>query len=90
MSSAIGVVMTGHIVAGRLEDNQLAGKPVRFPADSTELDALLTVPGGELVEIIARLVAELVGNGTGDVSAIGVAGPGVSRHGIVEDSTNIA
>jgi predicted NBD/HSP70 family sugar kinase len=90
MTSAIGVVMTEHIVAGRLEDHQLAGKPVRFPADSTELDALLTIPGGELVEAIAQLVAELARNGGTEISAIGVAVPGVIRHGVVEDSPNIA
>jgi len=87
MTTAIGVVMTGHIVAGRLENHQLSGKPVRFPADSTELDALLTIPGGELVEKIAKLVAEL--KGTEEISAIGVAVPGVVRHGVVEDSPNI-
>ena len=33
MTIAIGVVITEHIVAGRLEEHKLAGKPVRFPAD---------------------------------------------------------
>ena len=51
MATAIGVVMTEHIVAGRLENHQLAGKPVRYPEDLDEVDALVTIPGGELVEI---------------------------------------
>ena len=54
MSIAIGVVMTEHIVAGRLEDHELVGKPVRFPADKTEVDALQSLPGGELVECWQR------------------------------------
>ena len=33
MTIAIGVVITEHIVAGRLEEHKLVGKPVRFPAD---------------------------------------------------------
>ena len=53
MTTAIGVVMTEHIVAGRLEDQQLAGKRLRFPTDRAELDALSAIPGGELVEILA-------------------------------------
>ncbi len=31
MTTAIGVVMTGHIVTGRLEDQQLTGKLLRYP-----------------------------------------------------------
>ena len=38
MTTAIGVVMTEHIVAGRLQDQRLAGKLLRFPKDEDELD----------------------------------------------------
>ena len=31
MTTAIGVVITEHIVAGRLEDQRLAGKLLRYP-----------------------------------------------------------
>ncbi|HVZ84002.1 MAG TPA: ROK family protein [Terracidiphilus sp.] len=89
MSSAIGVVMTAHIVAGKLVDNKLACKPVRFPADRNELDALISVPGSELVEKLADLVAGLAAHDNTPVDAIGVAVPGVVRHGIVEDAPNI-
>ncbi len=89
MTIAIGVVMTEHIVAGRLENHQLTGKPVRYPADSDEVDALVTIPGGELVETIASLVASLAPDASSPVEAIGVAVPGVIRHGIVEDSPNL-
>jgi glucokinase len=89
MTIAIGVVMTEHVVAGRMENHQLTGKPVRYPADSDEVDALVTIPGGELVETLASLVASLVGDGASPVEAIGVAVPGVIRHGVVEDSPNL-
>jgi predicted NBD/HSP70 family sugar kinase len=89
MTIAIGVVMTEHIVAGRLEDHHLTGKPVRFPGDSTELDALTAIPGSELVEMLATHVADLANEGEARVEAIGVAVPGVIRHGIVEDSPNL-
>ena len=89
MATAIGVVMTEHIVAGRLENHQLAGKPVRYPEDLDEVDALVTIPGGELVEIIASHVASLAGDEGSKIEAIGVAVPGVIRHGVVEDSPNL-
>jgi len=39
MTTAIGVVMTEHIVAGRLEDQKLTGNLLRYPGDVAELDA---------------------------------------------------
>ncbi len=88
MTVAIGVVMTEHITAGRLKDHKLVDKPVRYPEDSNELDALIAIPGSELVEKLAELIAELANNGE-PIQAIGVAVPGIVRHGIVEDSPNL-
>jgi glucokinase len=88
MTTAIGVVMTEHIVAGRLEDQKLTGKPLRFPVDTAELDALIAIPGGELVDMLAEQIATL--SASGPVDAIGVAVPGIIRHGVVEDSPNLA
>ncbi|HTX75476.1 MAG TPA: ROK family protein [Terracidiphilus sp.] len=88
MTSAIGVVMTEHIVAGRLENHALVGGTVRYPEDPKELDALQVLPSGELVEILASQIVELAGSDR-KVDAIGVAVPGVVRHNIVEDSPNL-
>ena len=44
MTTAIGVVITEHIVAGRLEDMRLAGETVRYPQDTDEVDALTDSP----------------------------------------------
>ncbi len=87
MTTAIGVVITEHIVAGRLEDQRLTGKLLRYPEDTDEVDALGAVPGGELVQILSDEIATLAGQGA--VDAIGVAVPGVVRHGVVEDSPNL-
>jgi predicted NBD/HSP70 family sugar kinase len=89
MITAIGVVMTEHIVAGRLEEQRLTGKLLRYPVDSGELGALAALPGSELVELLATHIAALAGNGEGPVDAIGVAVPGIIRHGVVEDSPNL-
>jgi predicted NBD/HSP70 family sugar kinase len=89
MTTAIGVVMTEHIVAGRMENHRLVGEPVRYPGDLTEVDALTVLPGGELLEILANQITDLAGKES-PVEAIGVAVPGVVRHGIVEDAPNLA
>jgi predicted NBD/HSP70 family sugar kinase len=89
MTTAIGVVITGHIVAGRLEDQRLSGSLLRYPEDTHELDALLSIPGSELVELLATQVETLASNGAIPVDAIGVAVPGIVRHGVIEDSPNL-
>ncbi len=89
MTTAIGVVMTEHIVAGKLEDQKLVGKPVRFPSGPDQLDALMGVPAGELVETLAQEIISVAGENSGPIQAIGVAVPGVVRHGIVEDAPNL-
>jgi predicted NBD/HSP70 family sugar kinase len=89
MTTAIGVVMTEHIVAGRLQDQRLTGKLLRYPVDLAELDALAAVPASELVELLAQQIETLSSNGEGPVDAIGIAVPGIVRQGVVEDSPNL-
>jgi predicted NBD/HSP70 family sugar kinase len=89
MTTAIGVVITEHIVAGRLEDQRLTGTTIRYPTSTEELDALAAIPGSELVELLATEIATLAGRETAPVDAIGVAVPGIIRHGVVEDSPNL-
>jgi predicted NBD/HSP70 family sugar kinase len=90
MTTAIGVVMTEHIVAGRLQDQRLAGSLLRYPENEDELDALTAIPGSELVELLATQIATLAASEAIPVDAIGVAVPGIIRNGVVEDSPNLA
>src|ERR1700677_2924405 len=93
MSTAIGVVMTGHIVTGRLEDQRLTGKLLRYPDDPELTNELDAIPGSELVEILAghieALAGEKAGGGAGKADAIGVAVPGIVRSGVIEESPNL-
>ena len=89
MTVAIGLVMTEHIVAGRLEDHKLVGNTLRYRGDGEQADELASMPSGDLLEILASLVAALVGDSAEKVDAIGVAVPGVVRHNIIEDSPNL-
>jgi glucokinase len=89
MTTAIGVVITDHLVSGRLTDFRLSGNTLRHPADFDELDALSSIPGGDLVELIATQIATHAAEVSTPVDAIGVAVPGIIRHGVVEDSPNL-
>jgi len=89
MSNAIGIVITDHIVAGWLEDQQLKGKLLRYPADLGEPDILSSIPVGELVRIFSEFIAELKGPGEAKLDAIGIAVPGIVRQGVVEDAPNL-
>jgi glucokinase len=91
MTTAIGVVMTEHIVTGRLEEQKIAGKLLCYPTDPQEQAELRSMPAGELVDTIAGLIDELTkaSGGQGAVDAIGVAVPGIVRAGVVEESPNL-
>jgi len=89
MTTAIGVVITEHIGAGRLQDQRLSGKLLRYPADPNEHDALAAMPSGDLVELLATQIETLAANEAAPVDAIGVAVPGIIRFGVVEDSPNL-
>ena len=89
MTTAIGVVITEHLVSGRLVDFRVTGKTLRYPTGSEELDALSAIPGGDLVELIATQIANLAAEDSAPVDAIGVAVPGIVRHGVIEDSPNL-
>ena len=93
MTTAIGVVITEHVVSGRLQNQRLAGKLLRYPSDPESQAALAAMPASELVDIIAdhigTLAAQATGAGAGALGAIGVAVPGIVRHGVVEESPNI-
>jgi predicted NBD/HSP70 family sugar kinase len=90
MTIAIGIVMTDHIVAGKLEDQRITGKLLRYPGDADDFDALSAIPGSELVELLAAQIATLASDGPAPVEAIGVAVPGIISQGVVEDSPNIS
>jgi predicted NBD/HSP70 family sugar kinase len=93
MTTAIGVVITEHVLSGRLENQRLTGRLLRYPSDPESEDALAAMPASELVDIVAEHIGTLAGEatrgGAAAVDAIGVAVPGVVRHGVVEESPNL-
>jgi len=89
MTNAIGIVITDHIVAGRLQDQKLVSKLLRYPEDPGEPDILSSIPVGDLVSIFGEFVTTLVQQSEAPLDAIGIAVPGIVRNGIVEDSPNL-
>jgi len=93
MTTAIGIVITDHIVAGRLEDHRLTAKPLRYPTDPTEpnanIDALSALPPSDLIQLLAGEIAFLAKDHPRPIEAIGVAVPGIVRNGVIEDSPNL-
>jgi len=89
MTTAIGIVITEHIVAGRLQDQRLTGKPLRSPGGPAQLDALAGIPAGELLQTLAEHIATLAQDGVSPLDAIGVAVPGIVREGVIEESPNL-
>ena len=93
MATSIGVVMTEHIVAGRLTgglgEQKLEGERLRYPVDPEETEALVGLPTSELYDVLASQIAPLAAAASEPVAAIGVAVPGIVRNGVVEDSPNL-
>jgi glucokinase len=93
MTTSIGVVMTEHIVAGRLTgglgEQKLEGERLRYPVDPEETEALVGLPASELYDVLASQIAPLAAAASEPVASIGVAVPGIVRNGVVEDSPNL-
>ena len=92
-TTSIGVVMTEHIVAGRLTgllgQQKLEGDRLRFPEDESDTEGLIGMPTGELYDLLVSQIEPLIAAAGGSVAAIGVAVPGIVRNGVVEDSPNL-
>jgi predicted NBD/HSP70 family sugar kinase len=87
MAKIIGVTLSERVLAGLVVDNKLAGPLQCFP-DNDDDGAMIEMPTDELVKMICEQVV-CAARGTSDISAVGVALPGVIRNGVVEESPNL-
>jgi len=87
MGITIGVLATRQVAVGAVENNAVAG-PIRvFPELTENPDALRTMTGDEIAELIGQQV--LLCAGENPVDTVGVGFPGVIRNGVVEESPNL-
>jgi glucokinase len=88
MAKAIGVTLSERISAGLVVDHKLTGALRRFPEDHDDDDALVEMHTDALVETICKQVV-LAADGAQDLTAVGVALPGLVKNGVVEEAPNL-
>jgi glucokinase len=88
MAKTIGVILSERISTGLVVDHKLVGPLRRFPDDHDDEDALIEMHTEGLVETICKQVIE-VADGAKDLTAVGVALPGLVKSGVVEESPNL-
>jgi predicted NBD/HSP70 family sugar kinase len=88
-AKTIGVTMSERVVAGLVVDYKLASPLHCFPDDDGSEDgALIEMPTDALMKKLCEQIV-CAANGATDVTAVGVALPGLIRGGVVEDSPNL-
>ena len=88
MAKTIGVILSERISVGLVVDHKLVGAVRRFPDEHEEEDALVELHTDALVEEICKQVV-LVSDGAKDLTAVGVALPGLVKNGVVEEAPNL-
>ena len=88
MAKTIGVTLSERISAGLVVDHKLVGAVRSFPEDHDDEDALVEMHTDAVVETICKQVV-LAANGEKDLTAVGVALPGLVKNGVVEEAPNL-
>jgi glucokinase len=88
MAKTIGVTLSERISAGLVVDHKLMGTVRRFPEEHDEEDALVELHTDALVEQICKQILR-VADGAKDLTAVGVALPGLVKNGVVEEAPNL-
>ncbi len=88
MAKTIGVTLSERISAGLVVDHKLVGAVRRFPDEHEQDDALVELHTDALVEAICNEIVQ-VAEGAKDMTAVGVALPGLVKNGVVEEAPNL-
>jgi glucokinase len=88
MAKTIGVVLSERVIAGLVVDHKIVGEIFSYPENDGDESALVEMHTDALVEIICEQVKRAQGEHT-DVTAVGVAMPGLIKDGVVDDSPNL-
>ena len=100
MAKAIGITLSEKILAGLVVDHRIAGPLECFPLDPVEPDEDEVIPFGEgrsaLIEMHTESLVQTIceqtvkaAAGAKDLTAVGVALPGLIRNGVVEEAPNL-
>lgn len=88
MAKTIGVILSERVITGLVVDHQIEGPLRTFPDSEENESALVELPTEGLVKTICEQIMLARGKHD-DITAVGVAVPGVIRNGVVEDSPNL-
>ena len=86
MQRSIGVLATGHLWAGLVEDVKLGDVKI-YPDPGQPID-LKTLPPGEIITILRDQICALAQGGP--IESVGAGFPGVIRGGVILESPNLA
>jgi glucokinase len=90
----VGIVMAERIHAGLVVDHQLVGALHTYPAgpapgDADDDDSLVELPTDALIKVLCELVAAVAKGNESELTAVGIALPGLIRNGVVEEAPNL-
>jgi glucokinase len=88
MAKTIGVVLSERVITGLIVDHKVVGDILAYPLNEENESALVELHTEGLVETICKQVRLAQGDHK-DVTAVGVAMPGLIKDGVVEDSPNL-
>jgi len=88
MTTIVGVTLSERMLAGLVVDHKLAGPLRHFPENDDDEYALVEMPTDGLIQTICERVIAAAGDAK-DITAVGVALPGIIKQGVIEDSPNL-
>lgn len=87
MAKSIGVLAAEHVAIGLVEDHHVTGEIRRFPDNDHEADALLGMPGDDLIRYLAERIQSVAGDEP--IATVGIGFPGIIKDGRIEESPNL-
>ncbi|HZY62804.1 MAG TPA: ROK family protein [Edaphobacter sp.] len=88
MAKTIGISVSEQLFAGQVDNHKLAGELRRFPEHEDDKYALVEMPTEALVRTLCEQAVQAAGSAK-DISAVGIALPGLIKKGTVEESPNL-
>ena len=88
MAKTIGVTLSERVLSGLIVDHKLAGPLVSYPENRESEDGLVQLHTDGLITMLCQQVMQIAGKAR-DISAVGIALPGLVRNGAVEEAPNL-
>ena len=93
-TTMVGLIVAERLFAGLIVDHKLSGDLLSFPdgtlpENADEDNALVELPSDGLVKAICELVLRSAKGHESELSAVGIALPGLVRNGVVEEAPNL-